>query len=116
MDYDVYREYREVQDEIEDILEDMAHEGHSQTEINTERLKLESTEHFKELTHNYQKSQVNEMYCAGMLILGKKENMIFNNFPLRFAVAKGLLDLDQFKDEHQVYDSIEQAMKSHAKS
>ena len=58
-------------------------------------------------------SQKNEMYCAGMLILVKKEGMIFNNFPLRYAVGTGLLDLEQFKNEDQVYDSIADAISAH---
>ncbi|AWL27180.1 hypothetical protein DJ533_00410 (plasmid) [Acinetobacter defluvii] len=114
VDYDAYNEYREAQSEIEEILQCMAEDGHSFKEISTERQKLESDPHFIDVRDKYQTTLKNEMYCAGMLILVKKENMIFNNFPLRYAVSKGLLDLNQFKDEHEVYDSIHEAINAHA--
>ena len=56
-----------------------------------------------------------EKICAGWLILGKKENLINNNFRLRMAQMQNLLSLDQFKNEDQIFDSAEEAIRSHGK-
>lgn len=115
VDYDAYNDYQEVSDEIE-ILADLASEGYSKDALEKERQKLEDEFNFKEIRDQYNKTQANEMYCAGMLILVKKEGMLFNNFPLRYAVGSGLLDINQFKDEDQVYDSIADAIFAHSQS
>ncbi|MGX8046783.1 hypothetical protein ACWTWS_19930 (plasmid) [Acinetobacter baumannii] len=55
-----------------------------------------------------------EKVCAGWLILGKKEQIINNNFPLRLAQMQGLLQLNDLTREDEIYDSIEQAIEDHS--
>ena len=109
VDYDVYTDYQEALDLVDEMRNDRCNES----KIKEEREKLENELNFLDLSNRYMQSQNNEMYCAGMLILVKKEGMIFNNFPLRYAVGTGLLDLEQFKNEDQVYDSIADAISAH---
>lgn len=51
--------------------------------------------------------------CAGWLILGEKEGMLYNNFPLRFAAGLNLFNIEEYKNKDDVYDSIQEAVQSH---
>ncbi|NLZ23939.1 hypothetical protein HB371_18385 [Acinetobacter baumannii] len=77
----------------------------------------------KELEENYEihklqeavmEEMKSEKVCAGWLILGKKEQIINNNFPLRLAQMQGLLQLNELIREDEIYDSIEQAVSDHS--
>ena len=104
-------EYNQVMSEIEDILTD----AQTEQERTALRAELEIKYNLKELEERVLLSiQKEEKICAGWLILGKKENIVFNNLPLRLAAMTNRLSLDQFKDEDVIFDSIEEAIKAHS--
>lgn len=103
--------YGEAVSEIEDILSD-AQDEEEHTALKSE---LFLTYGINEMEAKLLTSMHNEeKICAGWLILGKKEGIVFNNFLLRLAAMRGQLSLDELKDEGAVFDSINDAIKSHS--
>jgi len=104
-------DHRDAVEEIEDIISD----ANSEEERQKLKVKLEAEYNIKELEEALSQSIRNEeKICAGWLILGKKAGIVFNNFPLRFAAMRGELNLDLLKNEEDVFDSIEDAIKAHS--
>lgn len=103
--------YEEALAEIEDMLKD----AHNEDERLALKKQLEGEYDLIELEKQVLNAMHNEeKICAGWLILGKKEGIIFNNFPLRLAAMNKQLSLDQFKDEDAVFDSVDEAIKAHS--
>ncbi len=115
IDYGASNELKEIETDIEEELEYLRSKGCEKHELAAKRLELVEEYGFDQALQNYQATQKDEMYCAGILILAKKADFIMNNRALRYAVASGLLDLDKFIDEDEVYDSVEQAAEAHRK-
>lgn len=110
----LYSNYQPLQQEVDDYIEELKHDGVSDEDLKLARLELEKEYNLSELKQEYEASLKDQMYCAGMLILVKKENMLGNNRALRYAIGEKLFNPDQFIDEHEVYDSIEDAIKGHS--
>jgi len=80
----------------------------------TARKELEEKYQIDNLQEALLEEMKSEKVCAGWLILGKKEQIINNNFPLRLAQMQGLLRLNELTREEEIYDSIEQAISDHS--
>lgn len=113
IDYDALSELNEVHAQIDDEVEILSISGCSRTELIEKKLELVEEYGLANAIEAYEKSKKDEMYCAGMLILAKKAGFLMNNRALRYAVAQDLLDLNQFVDENEVFDSVEEALESH---
>ena len=57
--------------------------------------------------------QEKEKICAGWLIIGKKEGVLFNNFRIRIAAMTNQFDPNQLCNEDNIYDSVAQAIDCH---
>lgn len=109
---------RERLDEINEVIEDELSElptTCSHQEVQAKKIELAKELGLEEAIAEYKQHQDKEMMCAGMMILAKKEEFAFNNRIIRFAAMRGILDMNQYKDEDEVYDSIDQALKAHQK-
>lgn len=103
----------EIENSIQEELSSMPASS-TTAELEAKRIELAQEFGLDEAILAYKPFQDAEMMCAGMMILAKKEGFVFNNRALRFAVISGILNLDQYKDEDQVYDTIEQAVQAHS--
>lgn len=104
---------RELEECIEDEVDYISGVAASIEEIEELRKSLQANTAYAELSKQYEADQKNEMYCAGVLILAKKEDLLLHNRATRFAIGKDLLNPNQFFDEHEVYESIESAVNAH---
>ncbi|EPL0898375.1 hypothetical protein [Acinetobacter lwoffii] len=101
VDYEAIGEFNEALEELEYRVDEI-------DSFDKEKARDEVYERYKD-----RYTAGNEKVCAGWLILGKKENIIFNNFRLRVAAMEGLLNIDEFKNEEDVFESVEEAIKGH---
>lgn len=115
IDYDAHNQLQQIEEDINDELESLRNDGCSHKALFDRRIELAQEFGLHDAIQEYEKTKKDEMYCAGMLILAKKSGFIMNNRALRFAVASGMLDLNKFVDEDEVYDSVEQAVEAHSK-
>lgn len=113
IDYDAHSQLEEIKNEINEEIEFLIEQNCPHDEVMKKRIELVEEYGLANAQQAYDNSVKDEMYCAGMLILAKKSGFIFNNRALRYAVSQNLLDLNQFIDEHEVYDSIEDAAAAH---
>lgn len=109
---------RERLNEIEEAIKeelDLVATTCSKPELQAKKIELAQEFGLAEALAEYQKYEDQEMMCAGMMILAKKEGFAFNNRVIRFAAMSGLLNMDQYRDEDEVYDSVDQAVEAHRK-
>lgn len=75
--------------------------------MNQELEKLYQENDLVDFVKNYNK---NQKICAGWLILGEKEGILYNNFPLRYAALNGMFKIEDYKQKDEVYCSLESAI------
>ena len=109
-------EFEEINGQINEELEEMEAQGYSSLEISKRKIELYDITGLTKLKEEVEHDLNNEMYCAGAVILAKKAGIVFHNAALRYAVATNLLDLNGYIDEHEVFDSIDEAVKYHSDS
>jgi hypothetical protein len=114
VEYGAQEEFLEIQEYIEEEIASMPLTC-TREDVQAKRIELAKEHGLEKALAEYQASEQSEMMCAGMMILAKKEGFAFNNRAIRFAAMSGILDMDQYKDEHEVYDSIQEAVEAHEK-
>lgn len=113
IDYSASNPVTEIEDDINEEIDFLKEQGCDKTELLVKRIELVEEYGLIQVKQKYEETLKNEMYCAGMLILAKKAGFIMNNRALRYALSENLLDLDQFVDEDEIYDSVEEAAQAH---
>lgn len=77
----------------------------------------ESFQYDVEDSHSEYKVSENDQFCAGALILMKKENILFDNLSTRLGIMgflkNDLLEPDKFLQEESVFETIDEFISHH---
>lgn len=110
-DNDARNAYDEAIENIELELEHLNYHR----DVDDLESELHKMHNIDQLRLDLQNAMMNtEKICAGWLILGKKENLILNNFRLRLALMNNNLSMHQFKNENQIFDTLDEAIYTHS--